>query len=117
MWTRPARTGPTAAAPAGARVGQGVPLHSEPNVTLIAALTPTGLGATTSVGGAVNGDVFALYLDQILGPTLRASDVVVLDNLPTHKVEGLAALVEQRASCTCRRTRLTSTPSNSPSAS
>lgn len=83
-------------APGGQRVNQGVPLHSGPNVTLLAALTPTGLGAAMTVSGAVNGDVFAMYLDQVLGPTLRPGDVVVLDNLPAHKVEGLAALVEAR---------------------
>lgn len=83
-------------APGGARVGQGAPLHGGPNVTLIAALTPQGLGAAMSVSGAVNGEVFAAYLEQVLGPTLRPGDVVVLDNLPAHKVDGLAALVEQR---------------------
>lgn len=83
-------------APGGQRVNQAVPLHSGPNVTLIAALTPRGLGAAMTVSGAVNGDVFAAYLEQVLGPTLRPGDVVVLDNLPAHKVDGLAAVVEQR---------------------
>lgn len=76
-------------APAGRRVDQAVPLHAGPNVTLIAALTPDGLGALLSVDGAVNGDVFAAYLDQVLGPTLQPGDVVVLDNLSVHKVAGL----------------------------
>ena len=49
-----------------------------------------------SVDGAVNGDVFAAYLDQVLGPTLVPDDVVVRDNLPAHKVAGLAELVEAR---------------------
>ena len=49
-----------------------------------------------TVSGAVNGDVFAAYLDQVLGPTLRPGDVVVLDNLPAHKVAGLAERVEAR---------------------
>ena len=65
-------------------------------MTLIAALTPDGLEALMSVDGAVNGDVFAAYLDQVLGPTLVPGDVVVLDNLPAHKVAGLAELVEAR---------------------
>ena len=58
--------------PGGQRVGQAVPLHSGPNVTLIAALTPRGLGAAMTVSGAVNGDVFAAYLEQVLGPLLTA---------------------------------------------
>ncbi|WP_226930190.1 IS630 family transposase [Hymenobacter siberiensis] len=79
-------------APAGQRLGQAVPLHGGPNGTLIAALTPEGLGALLTVEGAVNGDVFAAYLDQVLGPTLRRGDVVVLDNLSVHKVDGLAEI-------------------------
>ncbi len=45
------------------------------------------------VSGAVNGDVFAAYLHHVLGPTLVPGDVVVLDNLPAHKVAGLAEIV------------------------
>ena len=82
-------------APAGRRLDQAVPLHAGPNVTLIAALTPDGLGALMSVDGAVNGDVFAAYLDQVPGPTLRPGDVVVLDNLAVHKVAGLAEIAQK----------------------
>ena len=82
-------------APQGLRVDQAVPLHGGPNVTLIAALTPDGLGALLSVDGAVNGDVFAAYLDQVLGPTLRPGDVVVLDNLSVHKVAGLGEIAQK----------------------
>ena len=82
-------------APAGRRLDQAVPLHGGPNVPLIAALTPDGLGALMSVDGAVNGDVFAAYLDQVLGPTLRPGDVVVLDNLSVHKMAGLAEIVQK----------------------
>ena len=82
-------------APAGRRLDQAVPLHGGPNVTLIAALTPDGLGALISVDGAVNGDVFAAYLDQVLGPTLRPGDVMVLDNLAVHKVDGLPEIVQK----------------------
>ena len=76
-------------APAGRRLDQAVPLHGGPNVTLIAALTPDGLGALMRVDGAVNGDVFAAYLDRAPGPTLRPGDAVMLDNLSGHKVDGL----------------------------
>ena len=78
-------------APAGRRLDQAVPLHSGPNGTLIAALTPDGLGALLSVDGAV----FTAYLDQVLGPTLRPGDVVVLDNLSVHKVAGLDEVVQR----------------------
>ena len=85
-----------ARAEGGRRAHQATPLHGGPNVTLVAALTPTGLQAAMTVSGAVNGEVFAAYLGQVLGPTLRPGDVVVLDNLPAHKVAGLAELVEAR---------------------
>ena len=65
-------------------------------MTLVAALTPSGLQAAITGSGAVNGDVFAAYLDQVFGPTLVSGDVVVLDNLPALKMAGLAELVEAR---------------------
>jgi len=80
---------------AGRRLNQAVPLHGGPNVTLIAALTPDGLGALMSVDGAVNGAVFTAYLDQVPGPTLRPGDVVVLDNLSVLKVDGLHEIAQK----------------------
>ena len=82
-------------APQGRRVDQAVPLHGGPNGTLIAALTPGGLGALLRVNGAVDGAVFTAYLDQVLGPTLRPGEVVVLDNLSVHKVDGLEQVVKK----------------------
>ncbi|WP_262712967.1 IS630 family transposase [Hymenobacter elongatus] len=85
-----------ARAKGGQRVGNGVPLHGGPNVTLVATLTSHGLQAAMTVSGAVNGEVFAAYLTHILGPMLVSGDVVVLDNLPAHKVAGLAEIVAAR---------------------
>jgi transposase len=85
-----------ARAEGGQRAHQAMPLHGGPNVTLVAALTPNGLQAAMTGSGAVNSDVFAAYLQQVLGPTLVPGDVVVLDNLPAHKVAGLAELGEAR---------------------
>ena len=39
--------------------------------------------------------VFAFYIDQVLGPALRPGDVVVLDNLPVHKVDRLEQVVKK----------------------
>jgi transposase len=80
----------------GQRVDAAVPLHNGPNVTLVAALTGQGVEAVMELDGAVNTASFAVYLDQVLGPTLQPGDVVVLDNLRVHKAAGLAALVEAR---------------------
>ena len=73
-----------------------MPLHNGPNVTLIDALTTQGLEAAMELDGAVNAAWFAVYLEQVLGPTLVPGDVVMLDNLRVHKAAGLAELVEAR---------------------
>ena len=85
-----------ARAEGGQRAPQATPLHGGPNMTLVAALTLNGLQAALTVSGAVNGDVFAAYLQQVLDPTRVPGDVVVLDNLPAHQVANLAELVEAR---------------------
>ncbi|QKG58233.1 transposase [Hymenobacter sp. BRD128] len=87
---------------------QSAPLHGGPNVTPVATLNLASLQAAITVSGTVNGDVFASYLDQVLGPTLVPGDVVVLDNLPAYKVAGLAEVVEARG------TRLLYLPPYSP---
>ena len=83
-------------APGGQRVGQGVPLRVGTPVTLVGALTVNGLEAVMSLYGTLNQDSFAAYLDQVLGPTLVPSDVVMLDKLPVHHVAGMAERVEAR---------------------
>ena len=83
-------------APGGQRLDQAVPLHHGPNLTVVAALTPKGLEAVLALDGAVNRARFAVYLEQVLGPTLEPGEVVVLDNLRVHKAAGLAELVEAR---------------------
>ena len=80
----------------GQRVDQPVPLHNGPNVTVIAALPAQGVEAVMELDGALNTVAFAVYLDQVLGPTLVPGDVVVLDNLRVQKAPGLAELVEKR---------------------
>ena len=59
-------------------------------------MTPDGLQSALTVSGAINGDIFAAYLEQVLGPILVLGDVVVLDNLPAHQVAGLAEIVGAR---------------------
>jgi transposase len=78
----------------GQRVDAAVPLRNGPNVTVIAALSAQGVEAVMELEGALNTASFVVYLEQVLGPSLQPGDVVVLDNLPVHKADGLAALVE-----------------------
>jgi len=53
--------------------------------TLIAALGIGGVRCSMLVDGAVNADVFEAFVEQVLVPELRPGDVVVLDNLSSHK--------------------------------
>ena len=46
--------------------------------------------------GAINGELFTAYVEQVLAPTLSPGDIVVLDNLSSHKVRGVRELVEAR---------------------
>ena len=62
----------------------------------INTMIPNGLQSALTVSGAINGDIFAAYLERVLGPILVLGDVVVLDNLPAHQVAGLAEIVAAR---------------------
>jgi len=73
-----------ARAPRGQRAVGRAPRNHGPNVTLLAALTPAGIGPALTIAGAVDGDAFALYVAQLLAPTLRPGQIVVLDNLSAH---------------------------------
>lgn len=58
--------------------------------TFIGALRTDGLVAPMLLDGAMNGDAFLAYIEQVLAPTLQAGDIVVCDNLASHKVAGVA---------------------------
>jgi transposase len=92
--THTAMTRPRARAPRGARAVGRVPRNHGPNVTLLAALTPAGIGPTLAITGAVDGAAFATYAERILAPSLRPGQVVVLDNLSAHKSEAARTAVE-----------------------
>ena len=62
--------------------------------TLIAALGIDGMRCSTVVDGAVNGDVFEAFIAQVLTPELRPGDVVVMDNLSSHKRARTRELIE-----------------------
>jgi transposase len=62
--------------------------------TLIAALRHDGLTAPCVFDGAINGVRFLAYVTQVLAPTLRPGDLVVMDNLKAHKVNGVRDAIE-----------------------
>ena len=64
----------------------------------VAALRADGLVAPMVIDGAMSGDLFVAYVEQVLVPTLRAGDIVLMDNLSSHKrVAGVRAI--QEAGC------------------
>lgn len=83
--THTALTRRRARAPRGERALGQVPRNHGDNVTLLATLTPDGIGPALSLTGGVTGAAFAAYAALVLAPSLRPGQVVILDNLSAHK--------------------------------
>ena len=62
--------------------------------TFIAGLRQDGLTAPCVFSGAVNGEMFMAYIEQVLVPTLTKGDIVIMDNLPAHKVHAVREAIE-----------------------
>lgn len=80
----------------GERVREGVPQNYGENISVLAALGVKGISAPMTVNGAVDGEVFRVYVEQVLAPTLEPGDIVVMDNLQAHKVSGIAEAIKGR---------------------
>ena len=83
-----------ARAPRGVRVHAGVPGGHWKMLTVVGAMDHNGMLATMTVEAATDREVFLAYLDHVLCPKLRAGHVVVMDNLSTHKVQGVRERIE-----------------------
>ena len=81
-------------APVGQRLVEKTPQGHWTTTTLIAALGVGGIRCSTVVDGAVNGDVFEAFVEQVLAPQLGPGDVVVMDNLSSHKRERTRRRIE-----------------------
>ena len=75
--------------PRGARLIDAVPHGHWRTTTFLAGLRGEGVIAPLVVDGPVTGAVFRAYIEQMLAPTLRGGDVVVMDNVATHRVSGI----------------------------
>src|SRR5690606_10778745 len=62
--------------------------------TFIGGLRLTGMTAPMVLDGPMTGAWFQAYVEQVLAPSLRSGDIVILDNLAAHKIEGARAAVE-----------------------
>jgi transposase len=83
-----------ARAPRGERAMDSARRNYGSNVSLIAGLRLDGLQAPFVIEGSVNTAVFEAYIEHVLVPALRPSDIVLMDNLRCHKTDKVRSLIE-----------------------
>ena len=81
-------------APRGRRLRSAIPHGHWKTTTFVGALRLSGMTAPMVLDGPMTGAWFLAYVQQVLRPTLRRGDVVILDNLPAHKSAGVREAVE-----------------------
>ena len=77
------------------RIPEGTPQGHWKILTMLGAMSARGMLAMMTVEAATDTDIFLAYLDHVLCPKLRPGDVVVMDNLSTHKVDGVRQRIQQ----------------------
>jgi transposase len=80
----------------GQRAYWSVPRNRGANTTLLSSMSAEGMGPSLTVEGATTSAVFEAYVEQVLAPSLRRGQVVMLDNLSAHKGERIRELIEER---------------------
>ncbi len=93
-WTKTNMTRLYGRAPRGTRLVAAVPHGHWKTSTFIGALRCDGLTAPGVFDGAINGQLFLAHVEQVLVPTLKPGDVVIMDNLRSHKVAGVREAIE-----------------------
>ncbi len=83
-------------APRGERAHLSVPRNRGANTTLLSSMSSEGMGACLAVVGSTTAAVFEAYVEQVLVPTLKPGQVVILDNLSAHKGEKVRELIESQ---------------------
>jgi transposase len=82
-------------APRGARLPAKVPWGHWNTMTFIAALRHDRIDAPWLLDGPINGDRFRVYVEKVLAPTLTGGDVVIMDNLGSHKGRRVRQAIRQ----------------------
>ena len=93
-WASTAMTRRYGRAPRGDRLIGYAPNGHWKTTTFIAALRCDCLTAPAVFDGPIDGESFVAYVQQVLVPTLRPGDIVVMDNLSSHKVDGVQKAIE-----------------------
>lgn len=88
-----------ARAPRGQRAVASATRNYGRNVSLVASLSLRGTGPALAVEGAVNTAVFLVFVRDLLVPTLRAGDIVLMDNLSCHKTDAVRLAIEAVGAC------------------
>lgn len=83
-------------APCGMRVYEKTPRNTPPNTTLIAALSTSGMQAPLLLEGSADHLAIEAYVEQVLAPTLREGQIVIVDNASAHKRARLEPLLAQK---------------------
>lgn len=78
----------------GERCRAGIPHGHWKTTTFTGALRLSGMTAPMVLDGAMNGTAFLAYVEQVLAPTLKPGDIVIMDNLPAHKAVGVREAIE-----------------------
>ena len=81
-------------APKGERLRTGIPHGHWRTTTFVAGLRLTGMVAPMVLDGPINGHAFQAYVDQVLVPELKPGDIVIMDNLGSHKGRAVRAAIE-----------------------
>lgn len=79
----------------GERCRAGIPHGHWKTTAFVGGLRLTGMTAPFVYDGAMNGVVFLAYVEQVLVPTLKPGDIVIMDNLPAHKPVGVRGAIER----------------------
>lgn len=88
-WTATNMTRRYGRAPRGQRCRGSAPLSHWQTTTFVGALRGCGISATMVIDEPMDGDVFLAYVEQVLVPTLSPGEIVIFDNLASHKVAGV----------------------------
>ena len=78
----------------GARIHESTPDGRWKILTILGAISTRGMIATMTIEAATDREIFLAYLDEVLCLKLRPGDVVVMDNLSSHKVQGVRERIE-----------------------
>src|SRR5215470_9287216 len=89
VWNKYLKTGSYEPIPYTGRKSDISPEKDFERSSIIAALGINGINAPMMFEGTLNSDVFRVYVEQILAPSLDAGDIVIMDNYSVHKVEGI----------------------------